>query len=198
MRAPGCSRDARDLENSVEFTAMQSTRINVEVHQEDIDRAMKNHSSKCVVATALARTVKDVERIDVDMQTIRFSIGDKRMVYLTPWRVQDYIVGFDAGETIEPFQFQIRDPQITERARARGEVVLEPELSLEGAPPVEKAKPKRRQPRIQTVGGGVRVRSGGRVPPQSKVGYRTHTRVYGRRIMRVNQARSEAEAASPG
>jgi len=165
---------------------MHYSRIPIDVTEVDIDKGTKRQSSKCVVALAVARAVKEANRIDVDMQTVRFSVGEQRYVYLTPWRVQDYIVGFDAGDEIEPFRFQLRDPQITQRTGSPQEA----ELDLEG-------KPKRRRARIATVGKGTRVRVGGRVPPQSKTGYRTHTRIYGRRVMRVNQARSEEQQAAP-
>ena len=59
--------------------------------------------------------------IDVDTQAIRFTLDGERLLYLTPYVVQGYIIAFDAGEKIEPFQFQLRDPKrITRRKSAAG------------------------------------------------------------------------------
>jgi hypothetical protein len=82
----------------------------VDCTQKDIDKGIINNSSKCVVAQSLARAKKDARRIVVDTQTIRFTEGDQRLVYLTPFVVQQYVVAFDAGDLITPFRFQLRDP----------------------------------------------------------------------------------------
>lgn len=86
--------------------------IRVEVTQDDIDRAMRSDSSRCVVAQAVARTVPHATRISVDIQTVRFTDGDGvRRVYLTPTAVEQYVVGFDAGDEIKPFAFGLYESQ---------------------------------------------------------------------------------------
>ena len=88
------------------------SRIGVDVTQEDIDKAIQNDSSKCVVAQAIARTVPTAHRISVDIQTVRFTDSrGVRRVYLTPTAVEQYIIAFDAGDTIEPFGFGLYDSQ---------------------------------------------------------------------------------------
>jgi hypothetical protein len=87
------------------------TRFTVEVTERDIERAHKNDSYNCVVAQAVARTVQDATRIEVDTQSIRFTVGDERRIYMTPYAVQGYVIAFDAGEPIEPFSFQLRNPR---------------------------------------------------------------------------------------
>lgn len=87
------------------------TFANVEVTQYDIDRAKVNDSSRCVVATALARSIPGSSRISVDVQTIRFTLNGERFVYLTPPAVTGYVIAFDAGEEIHPFRFRLRQDQ---------------------------------------------------------------------------------------
>jgi hypothetical protein len=79
--------------------------IRVQVNEGDIKKAETNNSMRCVVAQAIARTIPDATRIDVDVQSIRWSREGERFVYLTPYSVQGYVVAFDAGEEIQPFTF---------------------------------------------------------------------------------------------
>ena len=109
---------------------MQS-RFNFQVTEADITKAKRSDSYQCVVAQVIARTLKSATRIDVDSQAIRFSLDDRRLVFLTPYAVQGYVIAFDAGEPIEPFSFQLRSParvrqrkltaagKVVERARMR-------------------------------------------------------------------------------
>lgn len=86
--------------------------ITVYVTQEDIDKAWRNNSSKCVVAQAIARTIPHATRVDVDVQTVRFTDSEGvRRVYLTPMAVEKYVIDFDAGDPIEPFKFGLYDTQ---------------------------------------------------------------------------------------
>lgn len=87
------------------------TRINIEVTERDIERAHRNDSYTCVVSQAIARAVPDATRIEVDAQLIRFTRAGIRYAYLTPYAVQGYVIAFDAGDAIEPFSFQLRDPK---------------------------------------------------------------------------------------
>lgn len=86
------------------------TRWNIDVTADDISRSHARDSYRCVVAQAVARTIPDATRIDVDIQTIRFTHHGERQAYLTPYTVAGYVVAFDAGEEIHPFRFQLRNP----------------------------------------------------------------------------------------
>jgi len=97
------------LEGAVSMSEQQ-TRYSIEVTEEDIAKAKRNDSYMCVVAQALARTIPDSHHIEVDSQSVRFTRGPRRFVYLTPYAVQGYVVAFDAGEAIAPFSFWLRDP----------------------------------------------------------------------------------------
>jgi hypothetical protein len=97
--------------------------ITIEVTEDDIRRAERNNSFHCVVAQAVARTISDATNIDVDTQSIRFSVPVnkegrcERWLYWTPYRVQQYIIDYDAGEHIEPFAFMLRSPERRESKR---------------------------------------------------------------------------------
>ena len=54
-------------------------------------------------------------KILVDLQTIRFTVDDHRLQYLTGQKVAEYVVGFAAGDPIEPFEFTLRGPRVTRR-----------------------------------------------------------------------------------
>lgn len=92
-------------------------RFSVQVTPRDIEKAHINDSYNCVVSQAIARSIPDATRIETDVQAIRFTRGDQRYVYLTPYAVQGYVVAFDAGEAIHPFTFQLRDPQLVKVKR---------------------------------------------------------------------------------
>jgi hypothetical protein len=70
---------------------------------------MRKNSSRCVVATAIARAFPKASRIQVDVYGIKFTIGDRRHTYLTPPKIHEYIVAFDAGDTLHPFRFTLDD-----------------------------------------------------------------------------------------
>lgn len=86
--------------------------IHVKVTQADIDAGVAKDSARCVVATAIARTLPGASRIGVDVQTVRFTDADGvRRVYLVPPAVAGYVVAFDAGEDLVPFDFRLREEQ---------------------------------------------------------------------------------------
>jgi hypothetical protein len=81
----------------------------IKVTQTDIEKARRNDSYKCVVAQAIARQMPTAHHIEVDTQTIRFTIDDERHIYLTPPAASGYVIAFDAGDEMWPFSFQLRE-----------------------------------------------------------------------------------------
>ena len=196
-------------------------RWTMKVTQEDIDKAHINDSYKCVVAQAIARTIPDATKIEVDLQTIRFSRNGERLTYLTPYTVAGYIVAFDGGDEIQPFDFHLRSPivkpsrtrtpvgldikrrrsrirDLQQREKAALTVIADP-----AARPPAKAKAQAvinespdliaqaqavyQQAAQEAKAAGVPLEQDrGRRPPP-KV-YKTKTRMYGQRVLRVNQA----------
>jgi flagellar biosynthesis GTPase FlhF len=93
----------------------------IEVTAEDIAKAHVNDSYRCVVAQAIARQIPDAHRIEVDIQTIRWSDKTGRHVYLTPYAAAGYVVAYDAGEEMHPFRFMLKNPVPTVQRRANTE-----------------------------------------------------------------------------
>ena len=89
-------------------------RFTFEVTDGDIKKSRINEgegdSFRCMVSTAIARQNENASKIEVDIQTIRWSDAGGRRVFLTPYEVAGYVVAFDAGEEIHPFQFTLRNP----------------------------------------------------------------------------------------
>lgn len=143
------------------------SQIKVRVDKKAIDRAIRSNSARCVVSQGVAQSIPDATRIESDIQTIRFTKNDKRYVFLTPRTVQQYIVDFDAGLEIKPFEFSLNNPQIT--ATKKGRV---PRATIEN----QVAQGTKNLP----------VRTGGKTPPRP-TGRRSVQRTYGHRGLRVNQ-----------
>jgi hypothetical protein len=179
------------------------SRVWIDVTEKDAERGTRENSSICAVAVAIARTVSDATRIEVDTQTIRFTTQGERRVYLTPAAVQGYVIAFDAGDDIGPFRFQLRDPV---RARRRIQTELgkqlqgeydqrrrHPKVAGKGLPATPQkgdkglsTSKKDRTSAIETNPGAVRVSDrGGRTPPPRV--FKTKRRVYGHRVLRINQ-----------
>lgn len=90
------------------------TRWTLDVTSADIKKSRINggegDSFICMVSTAIARQLPNASKIEVDLQTVRWSDEDGRHVFLTPYEVAGYVVAFDAGEEIHPFRFTLRNP----------------------------------------------------------------------------------------
>lgn len=126
------------------------TRTQIQVTEADIAKAHRKNSVRCVVVQAIARTIPDASRIDVDIQTIRWSRAGERFIYLTPYSTQGYIIAFDAGEEIQPFTFVLderrRVPVQTRRRTAAGAEVLRAERKH------QRAKKKQQQLELTAAG----------------------------------------------
>lgn len=219
---------------------MSGTYTTIAVTQDDIDRALRRKSGRCVVATAVARSIPDATRVEVDLQTVRFTADGERRVYLTPPAASGYVVAFDAGDDIHPFAFKLSErqrvnvrqdkhtPAAKERGRVRAAVVgkqkkleraqLRLEELLESpvadadeiavatkkvktvSREIAAAKKEHEKTKEQLQGlpyvvpdmtpdpdTGERLRK----PPVRA--FKTATRTYGSRQLRVNQARRTAE-----
>jgi len=115
---------------------MTSTKYTtIHVTQEDIDRALRAQSARCVIATAIARSIPGATKVAVDLQALRFTVDGERHVYFTPPGAVGYVVAFDAGDPIHPFSFRLseahrlpiaparpKSPSGIERTRARNRV----------------------------------------------------------------------------
>ena len=166
--------------------ATTKRRFDIEVTADDIAQATRSDSVRCVVVQAVARSIPDATRIDVDLQAVRFTIGDQRLLYLTPYTVQGYIVAFDAGDDIIPFGFRLQNPQVSKRRRR-----TEAGNAINSAQTRARRIPKKSaQDDLATVKDAYRneaqsVTEPGQRPPRRT--FKTKTRHYGHRALRINQ-----------
>jgi len=175
--------------------------LKVDVTAEDIERAHRNDSYRCVVAEAIARGYPDAYNVEVDTQTIRFTTDKgERIIYVTPPAVMGYVIAFDAGEAIEPFSFTLREPhrmkrriltdagrkvrQAQDRERRR-----RAKLGLrDGDAPAGEADDKPTAEAVKAAYAGavkrVSVGEGRRATPRV---FKRRKRVFGMRTLRVNR-----------
>lgn len=144
------------------------------VTQADIETGLRNNSYHCAVSQAIARTLPDAKFISTDIQTIRFSLAELgvRYVFLTPPKVQEYVAAFDAGDSLQPFSFILGRPA-WQSSRWTGRTTNPKKLS-----------PEDTVAKVRTPDGGVTLVKAKRPAPQMVASSR---RVYGLRVMRVNQ-----------
>lgn len=89
----------------------------IKVTQDDINEGVRDSSAHCIVATAIGRQIPDATHISVDVQDIRFTIGEERLIFSTPRPVAAYVLAFDAGDfdQIRPITVLLRDGRVIER-----------------------------------------------------------------------------------
>jgi hypothetical protein len=92
-----------------------------------------------MIAEAIKATIPKAKRVSVDLATIRYSVDDKRLVYLTPRPAQIKLLQFDNGEKLYPFNFRLGKPSQVTTSKPRG--------------------------RTSVKGEGTKVRVGGKTPP---------------------------------
>ena len=181
--------------------------LRIQVTEADIAKAIISDSYKCVVVQAIARQIPDSVKIEADIQTVRFTRlnTQQRYVYLTPFQVQGYIVAFDAGDKIEPFEFQLRSPMIVKR-RVAVKPTPEPEqlaMQLERIDPedmpTDTTEVVRNKPSVRAkdddndspIAAYARPKAvwtnDGPMPPPRV--FKKKSRSYGMRVLRYNQNR---------
>jgi hypothetical protein len=194
----------------------------VNVTQVDIDKALRNHSARCVVATAIKRAVSTAKRIEVDLQTIRWSTDTERVVFVTPVPVMDYITDFDAGDEIKPFSFRLNGErkatipsvqrnQAAKQVQAAKSAVRAAEARKKKVASRPQASPAEKKVAAEKAAAASKklVEVKQTVGPQAKTtqkkGEATHSRIplhrktgnreYGRKALRINQDREKLEQA---
>jgi hypothetical protein len=193
-------------------TVSRRDRPRIKVTQTDIDKAVKSNSAKCVVAQAIARQIPDATRIEVDTQTVRFTSDGRRWAWLTPYAVQGYVIAFDAGDEIEPFEFSLTTNIQTQR---RGRTAAGKKVAAAGArvrkakkdqekgskqavssPPTTMAEAESQElvdaraayesAKAEAKGHQQETREPGARRPPKRV-FKTKQRTYGHRQLRINQ-----------
>jgi hypothetical protein len=82
------------------------------VKKEHVENAIKRSSQHCMIADAIQQQIPDAKYILVDLQSIRFTLKDKkkRYTFLTPPVCQEKIIQFDRGEKPCGFIFTLHHP----------------------------------------------------------------------------------------
>lgn len=98
---------------------MSSPKMDVVITAKDCADGIRNSEYYCVVATAIQRLQPGANRVEVNVNTIRFSmrVDGKtfRLVYRTPAVVADYVREFDKGQVAKPMNFTLDNPQVAEK-----------------------------------------------------------------------------------
>jgi hypothetical protein len=109
----------------------------IQVTQDDINLGVRGQSAHCIVATAIGRQIQNATRIQVDAQAIRFTIGDDRLIYLTPQNVGEYVIAFDEGvfDHIKPMTVTLSTPLVAKRRpHTASRLIVKGEGSRDDAP----------------------------------------------------------------
>ena len=157
------------------MTAKARTTFNEEIFVtiERIAQAIKRNSSACMVADAIKEAFPWARNVSVDIQTIRFTDPESKLryIFLTPRKIQEYIVDWDSGTNPEPFDFILgkpvqivkahigkewRKPIITGTDKKAISEALDQNVALGGATAIESKR-------------GAVIIIGGKTPPRSSV-----------------------------
>ena len=77
--------------------------IVVTVTQDDIDHGVKQSCVKCPIAIAATRALN----FSAHVQPNHIYAGNR--AYSVPWQARVFIIKFDNGGRVEPFQFELRE-----------------------------------------------------------------------------------------
>jgi hypothetical protein len=130
----------------------------------------------CAIAESIRLQIPEAKNISVDVQTMRFTIPDtgKRFLFLTPKRVQQFIVLWDTGIKPAPFRFKLNNP---------GQVIA----SKAGEKRIRKAS-------IHQNNNGAIVKIDGSAPPKSTWG--SSRRAFGIRGIKLTEEEAEKMIAA--
>lgn len=153
-----------------------ATQHKISVTEDDIRRGIPEDSGLCVVATAIARHIPDAVRISVDLRTVRFThaVTGERVQWLTPYAVSEYVVNFDAGDSIKPFTFTLNSSdRVRIQRRVRSEESYEKNAAAQRqrraaahvAAKPSPTKPTKRNPSPPTESGSEKIDGTASVEP---------------------------------
>jgi hypothetical protein len=89
-------------------------RMKIAVKRNNIASAILKDSHHCMIADAIQEQVPWAKFVSVDTQSIRMSNAEegRRYIFLTPPLAQQAIIKFDQGVMVQPFQIELRNPQV--------------------------------------------------------------------------------------
>lgn len=80
------------------------------IKEEHIEGGLRGVSSHCIGVQAIRAALPGARYIDVNIQLIRYSIGESRYTFATPPSLQALIINWDAGFKPEPTTVRIGPP----------------------------------------------------------------------------------------
>jgi hypothetical protein len=93
--------------------------MKVAVGQSEIDHAIRANSRKCMIHQSIERDYPSLKNIVVDKNQVRVTDPDRDVIYtfdMAPL-AKAAILKWDAGETIQPFEFRLRHPIVRQRIK---------------------------------------------------------------------------------
>lgn len=86
--------------------------MKISISAERIALAVPKNSHRCMIADAIKEQVSHASHVIVDLQSIRWTDEAEgvRYFYFTPPAAQEALLKFDAGEKVEPFEFNLPKP----------------------------------------------------------------------------------------
>lgn len=137
---------------------LRSPRFRINITPEILKGAQYKDSAHCMIADAVKEARPDARRVSVDTQTIRFTEGDRRYVYLTPRIAQVSIVRFDHAIMQDPWGVWLANGQSAEAQTAK--------VRRTDRTPGQ----KRKRARLRSGGTHtVPVKIGGKTPPLPRI-----------------------------
>lgn len=130
------------------------------ITKELIDTSIQRKSGNCMIAESVKARFPWAQRVDVDIQTIRFSDPEKgeRYTFLTPRSGQIALVMFDQGLPVEPFKLRLRGGAVTRMGQGGKNSKRAGKTKIVQPPESHGEKP---------------VRVGGRTPPRGALHHPT-------------------------
>lgn len=144
----------------------KAPQVTISVTDTMIEQAKPRDSQHCMIADALKAAYPTAQRISVDLATIRFTDPEKglRYTYLTPRSVQSELVKFDLGKVTDPFQFRVRQGQVTRSGR-KGDEIKDKARQEAGRKGGAISAERLRKQSLRRSHNAVSERVGGKAPP---------------------------------
>lgn len=79
----------------------------IHVTQYVIDKSRRNSRIWCMLALALASTLRGATRIEVTAEIVRFNYLGHRYYFATPAKAARYIIAYDGGAKIKPWSVRL-------------------------------------------------------------------------------------------
>lgn len=86
---------------------MKTKAKKISVTARDIERGDPLNSLQCPIALACKRTFK--RKAEVDGFTAEVKMKNKTKVFELPEKAQNFVDDFDAGRTVKPFSFTLKE-----------------------------------------------------------------------------------------